>query len=60
MVARVAAGLAVAALLVSAAGLAVAVAALVKDPLAPAAPTKDEPGASPRPWSKTQYAATRK
>ena len=45
MVARVAAGLAAAALLASAVAIALAVTALVNDPPAPAAPTKDEPGA---------------
>ena len=45
MVARVAAGLAAAALLASAVAVALAVTALVKDSPAPAAPTKDEPGA---------------
>ena len=45
MVARVAAGLAVAALLASVVAVALAVTALIKDPPAPSAPTKDEPGA---------------
>ena len=44
MVARVAAGLAAAALLASVVAVALAVTALVNDPPAPAAPTKDEPG----------------